>query len=65
MAVNPPPSDAEMQALRAQTGREGQAVEEVARTEITHDVSDRHQRLLFAIERVRTEDWELLERLGR
>ena len=40
-------------------------MQEVARTAISQYVTDRPQRLLSAIERVRTEDRELLERLSR
>ena len=40
-------------------------MQEVARTAIAQYVSDRPQRLLSAIQRVRTEDRELLERLSQ
>ncbi len=40
-------------------------MQEVARAAITQYVSDRPLRLLAAIERVRTEDQELLERLSQ
>ncbi|XVX20059.1 DNA-binding protein [Actinomycetota bacterium] len=65
MAMNLPLSDAEMEALRARAEQEGRSLEEVARTAIAHYVSDRPERILSAIERVRTEDRELLDRLGR
>jgi len=40
-------------------------MQEVARTAIASYVSERPQRLRSAIDRVRTEDAELLERLSR
>jgi len=40
-------------------------MQDVARTAISAYVSDRPQRLQSAIDRVRTEDAELLERLSR
>ena len=40
-------------------------MQEVARTAITEYVTRRPERLRGAIDRVRTEDAELLERLGR
>lgn len=40
-------------------------MQEVARTAIAQYVSDRPQRLLSAIERVRDQDSELLERLSK
>jgi hypothetical protein len=40
-------------------------MQEVAKTAIAQYVSDRPRRLLSAIERVRTEDQELLERLSQ
>ncbi len=40
-------------------------MQEVAKAAISEYVSDRPKRLRAAIDRVRTEDAELLERLGR
>ena len=40
-------------------------MQEVAKTAISQYVSDRPQRLMAAIERVRTEDSELLDRLSK
>ena len=40
-------------------------MQEVARTAIAQYTSDRSPRLALAIDRVRNEDAELLERLGR
>ena len=58
-------TDAESEALRAKAEQEGRSMQEVARTAIAQYVSDRPQRLRAAIERVSTEDRELLERLSR
>jgi hypothetical protein len=63
VAMNLRLSDAESDALRAKAEQEGRSMQEVARTAIAQYVSDRPQRLLGAIQRVRTEDRELLERL--
>lgn len=58
-------TDAESEALRAKADAEGRSMQEVARTAIAQYVSERPQRLRDAIERVRDEDRELLERLAR
>ena len=58
-------SDAESEALRTKAVEEGRSMQEVARTAIAQYVSERPQRLRSAIERVRDEDRELLERLAR
>lgn len=65
MAMNLRLSDDETDALRAKAEQEGRSMQEVAKTAIAQYVSDRPRRLLSAIDRVRTEDQELLERLGR
>ena len=65
MAMNLRLSDEESEALRAKAEQEGRSMQEVAKTAIAQYVSDRPQRLLAAIERVRSEDQELLERLGQ
>ena len=65
MAMNLRLTDAESDALRAKAEQEGRSMQEVVRTAIAHYVSDRPQRLLSAIQRVRTEDRELLERLSK
>lgn len=64
MAMNLRLSDAESEALRAKAEQEGRSMQEVARTAIAQYVSERPQRLRAAIERVRTEDRELLDRLA-
>jgi hypothetical protein len=58
-------SEAETEALRRRAEQEGRSMQEVARAAIAAYVSDRPQRLRAAIERVRDEDAELIERLGR
>lgn len=65
MAMNLRLTDAESEALRAKAQQEGRSMQDVARTAIAQYVSDRPGRLLAAIDRVRTEDRELLERLSR
>jgi len=58
-------SEAETEALRRKAEEEGRSMQEVAREAIALYVSDRPQRLRAAIGRVREEDAELIERLGR
>ena len=58
-------SDAESEALHAKAEQEGRSMQEVARSAIAQYVSERPKRLSAAIERVRTEDRELLERLSK
>lgn len=65
MAMNLRLSDAESEALHAKAEQEGRSMQEVARSAIAQYVSDRPKRLSAAIERVRTEDRELLERLSK
>jgi hypothetical protein len=65
MAMNLRLTDAESEALRAKADAEGRSMQEVARTAIAEYVSERPQRLRDAIERVRDEDRELLERLAQ
>lgn len=65
MAMNLRLTDEESEALRAKAEQEGRSMQEVARTAISQYVSDRPQRLLAAIHRVRIEDQELLERLSK
>lgn len=55
----------ESDALRAKAEQEGRSMQEGPTTAIAQYVSDRPRRLLSAIDRVRTEDRELLERLSR
>jgi hypothetical protein len=65
MAMNLRLTDAESEALRAKADAEGRSMQEVARAAIAHYVSERPLRLRDAIERVRDEDRELLERLAQ
>jgi hypothetical protein len=65
MAMNLRLTDAESEALRAKADQEGRSMQEVARTAIAQYVSERPQRLRDAIERVRDEDRELLQRLAQ
>lgn len=58
-------TEAESNALRARAEQEGRSMQEVARAAINAYVSDRPARLRAAIEKVRTEDAELLARLAR
>jgi predicted transcriptional regulator len=65
MAMNLRLSDSEADALRRKAAEEGRSMQEVARSAIADYVSGRPERLRAAIEKVRTEDAELLERLSR
>jgi plasmid stability protein len=58
-------TDDEAEALRRKAAEEGRSMQEVARTAIAQYTSDRPQRLAAAIEKVRVEDAELLDRLAR
>jgi hypothetical protein len=58
-------TDAESEALRRKAEEEGRSMQEVARTAIAQYVAARPTRLRAAIERVRTEDAELLDRLAQ
>lgn len=65
MAMNLRLSSSETDALRRKATEEGRSMQEVARRAIAQYTSDRPVRLALAIERVRVEDAELLERLSR
>lgn len=65
VAMNLRLTEAETDALRRRAAQEGRSMQEVARSAIAEYVSDRPARLWAAIERVRSEDAELLERLSR
>lgn len=65
MAMNLRLTDKETTALRRKAAQEGRSMQEVARTAIAEYVSDRPARLRSAIQRIRTEDAELLDRLSR
>ena len=65
MAMNLRLSESETDALRARAQQEGRSMQEVARSAISQYVSDRPGRLRSAIDRVRVEDDELLDRLSK
>jgi plasmid stability protein len=65
MAMNLRLTEQETRDLRRKAAEEGRSMQEVAREAIAAYVSERPQRLRAAIDRVRTEDAELLERLSR
>ena len=58
-------TDEEAAALRRKAEQEGRSMQEVARTAIQQYTSERPARLRAIIERIRTEDAELLHRLAR
>jgi predicted transcriptional regulator len=58
-------TDEEAEALRGRAEREGRSMQEVARTAIREYTTDRKTRLASAIDKIRTEDAELLDRLSR
>ena len=58
-------TDEETDALRRRAEQEGRSMQEVARTAIRQYTTDRPSRLAAAIERIRTEDAELLDRLAK
>ncbi|MDA8069315.1 MAG: ribbon-helix-helix protein, CopG family [Actinomycetota bacterium] len=63
MAMNLRLSDDEAAALRRKAAEEGRSMQEVARRAIAEYVSERPARLRAAVERIRVEDAELLDRL--
>ncbi len=65
MAMNLRLNDREADGLRRKAAEEGRSMQEVAKTAIADYVSGRPERLRAAIEKVRTEDAELLDRLSR
>ena len=65
VAMNLRLTDAETDALRRKAEEEGRSMQEVARTAIAQYVAHRPDRLRAAIDRVRTENAELLARLAR
>jgi predicted transcriptional regulator len=65
MAMNLRLDDEQMTALRQRAEKEGRSMQEVAKTAINDYLARRPERLRAAIERVRTEDAELLDRLSR
>jgi len=65
MAMNLRLTEDEAEALRRKAAEEGRSMQEVARAAIAEYVSERPARLRTAVDRVRTENAELLERLSR
>ena len=65
VAMNLRLTDEEAEALRRRAEQEGRSIQEVARAAIREYTSDRKTRLAAAIEKVRSEDAELLDRLSR
>jgi len=65
VAMNLRLSDTQAEALRRKAAEEGRSMQEVAKSAIADYVSGRPERLRAAIEKVRTEDGELLDRLSR
>ena len=65
MAMNLRLSDEETAALRRKAEQEGRSMQEVARDAIQQYTSDRPARLQQAVERIRNEDAELLDRLSK
>lgn len=65
MAMSLRLSESEAAALRRKAEQEGRSMQAVAKAAIAEYVSERPRRLRDAIDRVRVEDAELLERLAR
>jgi predicted transcriptional regulator len=65
MAMNLRLSDEEAAALRRKAEEEGRSMQDIARAAIRQYTTDRPARLRAAIERIRTEDAELIDRLAR
>ena len=65
MAMSLRLSDSEADALRRKAAEEGRSMQDVAKSAIAEYVSGRPERLRAAIQKVRVEDAELLDRLGR
>jgi plasmid stability protein len=65
MAMNLRLNEDETAALRRKADEEGRSMQDVAREAVRQYTSDRPARLALAIERIRTEDAELLDRLGK
>lgn len=65
MAMNLRLSDDEAAALRRKAEQEGRSMQDVVREAIRQYTRDRTARLATAIDRIRTEDAELLDRLSK
>jgi hypothetical protein len=64
MDMNLDLDEADMAAVRRKAEQEGRTLEEVAKTAINEYLSGRLDHLRTAIDRVRTDDAALLDRLG-
>ena len=58
-------TDDDTEALRARAELEGRSMQEVALTAVRQYLDDRSTRLASFIDRIRTENAELLDRLSR
>jgi predicted transcriptional regulator len=65
VAMNLRLTDEETEALRRRAEQEGRSMQDVAREAIRQYTAGRQERLAAAIERIRTEDAELLDRLSK
>jgi len=65
MAMNLRLSEEEADALRRRAEQEGRSMQEVAREAIRQYTSGRPERLRAAIDLIRTQDSQLLDRLSR
>lgn len=65
MAMNLRLTDTEAAALRERADLEGRSMNDVARQAIQEYIDQRSHRLRSVVDRIVTEDAELLERLGR
>lgn len=65
MAMNLRLSDEDAAALRRKADEEGRSMQEVAKSAIRQYTTDRPARLAATIQRIRTEDAELLDRLAQ
>jgi hypothetical protein len=65
VAMNLRLTDEETEALRRRAEQEGRSMQDVAREAIRQYTAGRQERLAGAIERIRTEDAELLDRLSK
>jgi predicted transcriptional regulator len=65
VAMNLRLTDEETEALRRRAEQEGRSMQDVAREAIRQYTAGRQERFAAAIERIRTEDAELLDRLSK
>lgn len=65
MAMNLRLSDAQLESLRAVAAQQGKSMQEAALEAIDAYISERSKRLDSIIEKIATEDKELLDRLSK